>query len=294
MRYFLWLKKISSRIGLSLLILFSAALCTAQEYPKNTQQLFNHRYQTPIIYLAVAANFKSTLHKLVDSFLSQHPDIDKKQLSIISGSTGALYAQITQGAPFDIFFAADTLRPEQLLINNHSANQQYYTYAYGQLALAFRAIKEKNFCKKNIDTLFELNNLITHLPHSRQATLAIANPTTAPYGASAEALMSRLDKLFSRYRLVKGKNILHTQQLLLNGNANLAILSTAQAKHPAMIDYEFCTINQALYMPIEQAMIRLKKTENNDDKAYLTNAFFNFIKTQQAKKIITLSGYLTD
>lgn len=298
MRYFLWLKKtsltIALRIGLSLLLLCSTVLCLAQENPKNTPQLFDHRHQTPIIYLAVAANFKSTLHKLVDSFLLQHPDINKKQLSIISGSTGALYAQITQGAPFDIFFAADTLRPKQLLINNHSANQQYHTYAYGQLALVFKAIQGKSVCKKNIDTLFELNQLIAQLPPSRQATLAIANPTTAPYGASANALISRLDKSFSRYRLVKGKNILHAQQLLLNGNANLAILSTTQAKHPIMADYQFCTINKAFYTPIEQAMVSLKDTTSNDDKAYLTNAFFNFIKTQQAKKIITLSGYLTD
>ena len=293
MRHFFWLKKSSLAISLSLFILGSTKLCAAQENKQISDPLFNQDTQGSFIYLAVAANFKSTLQLLVHRFLLQHPSINKNQLIIISGATGALYAQITQGAPFDIFFAADTLRPTQLLEKNYAINGTYHSYAYGKLALAFKAKQEKTLCDKPINSTHALKELLQQLPPSPNLTLATANPTTAPYGQAAQALINKLGESVSQYRVVRGKNILHTQQLLLNSNVDLAILAAAQAKHPAMAEHPFCTINQSLYSPIEQAMVIIKQANRTAQDNHLTKIFFDFITTDSAKKIVNANGYTT-
>lgn len=294
MLHFFWLKKSRLAISLRILILCSTKLCVAQETKNINSQLFNHEPQDSIIYLAVAANFKTTLQLLVNSFLLQQPNIHKNQLTIISGSTGALYAQITQGAPFDIFFAADTLRPKKLLENNYAINDTYHSYAYGKLALALKVKQETPLCNKTINSTSALKKFLQQLQSSSKPTLATANPTTAPYGESAQALINDLSELFSQYRIVRGKNILHTQQLLLNSNADLAILAAAQAKHPAMADYQFCIISQSLYTPIEQAMVIIKQAKRTAKGDYLTKKFFDFIKTDSAKLIVSANGYSTN
>lgn len=291
---FFWLKKTSLTISLSIFFLCLTKLCAAQETKKANDPLLNIDTQDSIIYLAVAANFKSTLQLLVNSFLLQHPEINKKQLSIISGATGTLYAQITQGAPFDIFFAADSLRPTQLIEKNYASNETLHSYAYGKLALAFKAVHEQTLCNKSIKSSLAFKDLLKQLQPSSNPVLAIANPATAPYGESAQSLINDLSEPFAQYKIVRGKNILHTQQLLLNSNVDLAILAAAQAKHPTMANYQFCIINQSLYTPIEQAMVIIKQAERTAKGEYLTLEFFDFIKTDSAKIIISANGYATN
>ena len=93
---------------------------------------------------------------------------------------------------------------------------------------------------------------------------------------------------------MKGKNVLHAQQLLLNSNADLAILSAAQATHVAMDNYEFCLINKSLYTPIEQAMVIIKQDHRKNRQQHLLNQFFNFIKEEKAQSIILSNGYLNN
>jgi molybdate transport system substrate-binding protein len=299
--FFLWLKKIP-------LVVFSSALalCTTHSYAaseliSDTEQSFTRTEfidltsksdtQKDIIYLAVAANFKSTLKQLVSAFILEHPNIKEEQLKIISGATGALYAQIMQGAPFDIFFSADINRPHLLIENKHAENGTYYSYAYGQLIIAFPA-KEKKLCSNSISQPSELIEFLNHFQLQTKPTLAIANPTTAPYGLSANSLIDKAAEEFSKYRIVKGKNILHAQQLLLNSHADLAILSAAQANHTTMMDYDFCLIKQSLYTAIEQALVIIKQANRTKNQQYLIKQFFHFMKTEKAQTIILSNGYL--
>ena len=266
---FLWLKKISLIAFLSALtlcanLLHSAELHSAKKTADKTQplsdnHLSNIQSSKDIIYLAVAANFKSTLQQLVETFLLQQPNTNKHQLKIISGSTGALYAQITQGAPFDIFFAADSARPQLLIEKSYAEKTTLYNYAYGQLVLAFQT-NNKNTCDQTINRESTLIEFINTFQSPSKPTLAIANPATAPYGLSANTLISTSKENFSRYRIVKGKNVLHAQQLLLNSNADLAIITAAQAQHSAIINISYCLINPSLYPAIEQAMVIIQQT----------------------------------
>lgn len=296
---FLWLKKTSLIAFLSALTLCANHLQSAEKTIDNTEPLTNSRasdnhHSKDVIYLAVAANFKSTLQQLVENFLLAQPDTHKHQLKIISGSTGALYAQITQGAPFDIFFAADTERPYRLIEESYAEKASLYSYAYGQLAFAFKASK-KNICDQGIakkSSLVEfINNLQSPLISKSTPTLAIANPATAPYGLSANGLINESKDLFSRYRIVKGKNVLHAQQLLLNSNADLAIISAAQAQHATMKNINFCIINHSLYPAIEQAMVIIQQSKRTARQQKLVNQFSDFIKQEKAKSTISLNGY---
>lgn len=294
--FFLWLKKISLSAFFSALILctthaYAVAITTSNTSDSFTDSELESRRTDIVIYLAVAANFKSTLQQLINAFALKYPNIEKDQLKIISGATGALYAQIIQGAPFDVFFAADTKRPQLLIKKNHAKKDSYYNYAYGQLAFAFQA-RKKELCKNGIDSQNVLIEFINSYQPSSQPTLVIANPAIAPYGLSANRLIKQSEKAFSQYRIVKGKNVLHAQQLLLNNNVDLAILSAAQKKHTAMEDYEFCLINKSLYTPIEQAMVMIKKNQRTDSQQDLLNKFFDFIKQKKAQSIILSNGYL--
>ncbi|MFB1001724.1 MAG: molybdate ABC transporter substrate-binding protein [Pseudomonadales bacterium] len=302
----MWLKKTSliaflCAFTLCANLLHSAELHSAEKTadktgPLSDSHLFNSTLSSSypskeIIYLAVAANFKSTLQQLVEAFLLQQPNTSQHQLKIISGSTGALFAQITQGAPFDIFFAADTVRPQLLIEKSYAKKATLYSYAYGQLALAFQANK-KNICDKTINIHSTLIEFIDAFQSPSKPTLAIANPATAPYGLSANMLISTSEENFSRYRIVKGKNVLHAQQLLLNSNADLAIISAAQAQHSAMKNISYCLINPLLYPAIEQAMVIIQQDKRTDRHQQLIGEFFHFIKQEKAKSIITLNGYL--
>ena len=297
-QFFLWLKKLSLTAFLSALILCVTQTYAAEKITSNTGQAFtdsqlDNSHKDIVIYIAVAANFKSTLQQLVNAFALEQPNIKKKQLKIISGATGALYSQIIQGAPFDIFFAADTKRPLLLIEKKHVKKDSYYSYAHGQLILAFQA-QEQKLCDRSLNNKQSLIDFFNNFQASSKPTLAIANPAIAPYGRSANNIIKLSAKAFSRYRIVKGKNVLHAQQLLLNSNADLAILSAAQATHVAMDNYEFCLINKSLYTPIEQAMVIIKQDHRTSRQQHLLNQFFNFIKKERAQSIISSNGYLNN
>jgi len=305
---FLWLKKTMLIACLSALTLCANHLQSADHLqsenhlqsaektvgstdPIADSRVSKNHHSKDIIYLAVAANFKSTLQQLVEHFLLEQPDSNKYQLKIISGSTGALYAQITQGAPFDIFFAADTARPKLLIEKSYAKKASLYSYAYGQLALAFQA-NNKNTCDQTINRESTLIEFISAFQSPSKPTLAIANPATAPYGFSANSLIHRSKDIFSRYRIVKGKNVLHAQQLLLNSNADLAIISAAQAQHATMKNIHFCIVDHSLYPAIEQAMVIIQQDKRTTRQQKLINEFSHFIKQEKAKSIISVSGYL--
>ena len=141
--------------------------------------------------IAVAANFTPVLKKLLPEF-HQQTNIDTQ---IISGATGALFLQISHGAPFDLFIAADSARPAKLEQLGLTLVNSRQTYALGQLAL----------WSTNSST--QLSDLSSELKKSSQR-FAIANPTTAPYGKAAKETLAHLG-LWQYYKdkLIQGINV---------------------------------------------------------------------------------------
>lgn len=222
--------------------------------------------------VAVAANFAGPAQKIAAEFEKQtgHKAI------IATGSTGKFYAQIINGAPFDILLAADDETPAKLEKEGHSVAGSRYTYAIGKLVLwsAKPAI---------------VDNKAEVLKNGGFNHLAIANPKVAPYGAAAVETMKALgvyDALQSK--LVMGENIAQTHQFVATGNATLGFVALSQVLKDGKIEGSYWTVPEKLYTPIRQDAALLNKGKDNKAAA----AFLDFLKTNKAAKDIILSyGY---
>jgi molybdate transport system substrate-binding protein len=204
--------------------------------------------------IAVAANFKATLEVLIDA-LAQSDPASQSNYQLVSGSTGVLFAQISAGAPFDLFLAADSARPEALHNQNRFSRHLPKVYAQGRLALW---IPNRDVPWAAVLATFEGN-------------LALANPALAPYGAAASALLAL--PLFQRApRRVQGNNV---------HQAYLAQL--IQAKVPPD---QYYLPPQTQYPAITQKRILL-----SDHPA--AHALDQFLATSRAAAIIKQAGYHT-
>jgi len=215
--------------------------------------------------VAVASNFFNTMQKLSESFEKS----SGHQLLLNSGSTGRHYAQIKNGAPFDVFFSADAIRPklleEQLLVKKGSR----FTYAVGRLALM------------SFDGSTE--NGLPSLTDSVVKRIAIANSRLAPYGAAAEQVFISLgyeEKI--KNKLVRGENINQAYQFVTSGNAQLGLVSYAQIIQAEQ--QSFWLVPSHLHEPIKQQAVII-----NDSNA--AQALFNYMRSEEALELIKAQGY---
>ena len=221
--------------------------------------------------VAVASNFLMPLKELSGQF----KESTGIKVVVISGSTGKLYAQIKQGAPFDILLAADSIRPELLEKEGIGVPGSRFTYAVGRLALW------------SADSTLPLKNDLQVLNHKNFRYLAIANPKTAPYGKAAEQVLRK--KGFweqIQNRLVRGENISQTFQFVMTGNADIGFIALSQLRKNQGRGFSWI-IPQEWHDPIRQQGILLKRAKTN--KA--ARQFLNFIKSNRIQKQIQSYGY---
>lgn len=222
--------------------------------------------------VAVAANFAAPVQKIAAEFEKQtgHKAI------IATGATGKFYAQIVNGAPFDILLAADDETPAKLEKEGQSVAGKRYTYAIGKLVLwsAKPAI---------VDDKAEV------LKRGGFDHLSIANPKVAPYGAAAVETMKALgvyDAL--QAKIVMGENIAQAHQFVATGNAPLGFVALSQVLKEGKIEGSYWIVPEKLYSPIRQDAVLLNKGKDNKAAA----AFLDFLKTNKAARDIILSyGY---
>jgi len=225
------------------------------------------------IKVAVASNFYPVMKEIVLQYESkQSQSSAHHKIVLISGSSGKHYAQIMNGAPFDIFFSADKVRPTLLEEKELSESGSRFTYALGRLVLwsSLDGFVEKYERLYNNDLRF----------------LAIANPKIAPYGIAArEALMSINLWEDLQSKLVRGENIAQTFQFVNSGNAKLGFISYSQLMNPNYpMGGSFWEVPQSMYKPIEQQVVLLKKSS-------LAKDFLSFIRSDESLSIISKYGY---
>jgi len=221
--------------------------------------------------IAVASNFLLPLKALSKNF----KESTGHKVVVISGSTGKLYAQIKQGAPFDILLAADSIRPELLEKEGVGVPGSRFTYAVGRLVLWSK------------DSKLPLKNDLQVLNHKNFRYLAIANPKTAPYGKAAEQVLRK--KGFweqIQNRLVRGENISQTFQFVMTGNADIGFIALSQLRKNQGLGFSWI-VPQEWHDPIQQQCILLKRAKTN--KA--AQQFLNFIKSNRIQKQIESYGY---
>jgi len=214
--------------------------------------------------LAVAANFTAVLEQLVTTFDPEQ----QHDISISSASTGVLYTQITRGAPFDIFFAADRARPERLEAEGLILPGSRRTYAIGQLALW-----QPKHAPQSVTDL---------LP----GRLAIANPDTAPYGLAAQQTL-QANGQWEPKRLVQGTNIAQAYQFVDSGNVDQGFVALSLLLQQQVPAKHWIAVPGHLHDPIEQQLVQLKRSENNP----LAERFLLFLSTPTARELIKQRGY---
>lgn len=223
--------------------------------------------------VAVASNFSIALKSLRLDF-KQRTGSD---FSISQASTGKLYAQIIYGAPYDLFFAADVKRADLLL--KKSLAFKSFIYAEGQLIF---------IVKKNSEFMCAVT-LKQALKISQNKKVAIANPKTAPYGLAAQQFLKASNEWVAlKPKLVRGENILQTFQFVTSGGVNAGFV--AKSLLIGSDDSEsYCQweVPKELHQPIKQKMIVLNRAKNNT----AAMLFYNYLKSDVAKKIIKESGY---
>jgi molybdate transport system substrate-binding protein len=224
------------------------------------------------VRVAVAANFTAPMKALAEVFERE----SGHRVVPAFGSTGALYAQIQNGAPFAVFLAADEERPRLLEEQGAAEPGTRFTYAVGQLALWSAKpgwVDERGAVLKS----------------GRFAKLAIANPRTAPYGAAAQAALETMGLAESlRPKLVFGQDIGQAFQFVLTGNAELGlvalsqVLASEQARGTA-----YWVLPQSLYPPLRQQAVLLARAR--DHRA--ARALIRFLHGAEARAMIREFGY---
>ncbi len=225
--------------------------------------------------VAVASNFYSTIKVIAEQFELKTTNSSGQQhkVILIPGSSGKHYAQIINGAPFDIFFSADTERARLLEQSERTESGTRFTYALGKLILW-----------SPMDNYVDLKGEVLKSKDFRY--LAIANPKLAPYGKAAEEVLKSLN-IWSGLgeRLVRGENIAQTFQFVSSGNAKLGFVAHSQIKSSDLsISGSFWEVPQSIYRPIEQQAVLLRDSS-------LAREFLSFVKSDESLSIIYESGY---
>lgn len=221
------------------------------------------------LHLAAASNFAPVLERLGPRFeaLSGH------RLVVSYGSSGTLYAQIRNGAPFAVLLSADAERPRRLEEQGLAVPGSRFVYARGRLVLWSPAA-------------VPLDGGGAALGRGGFRHLAIANPRTAPYGAAARQVLERLGHWDAvQDRLVQGENIAQTWQFVASGNAELGFVSRSQLGAEA--EGLVWEVPPELYDPIEQQAVLLERGRVNP----AATAFLAFLQSAEARDVIRASGY---
>ncbi|MDZ4103540.1 MAG: molybdate ABC transporter substrate-binding protein [Hydrogenophaga sp.] len=222
--------------------------------------------------VAVAANFAEPVRAIAQVL---HKTTGHT-LKITLGSTGRLYAQIRNGAPFDVLLAADTRAPEQLEADGLAQPGSRFTYATGKLVLW-----SANAAK--------VDGQGAVLKGDGFRKLAIANPKTAPYGAASVEAIDKLGLTAALTpKLVQGESIGQTYNFAVTGNAEIAFVAMSQVLEGGRLKGgSMWVVPQNLYAPIRQDAVLLKTGANNE----AAKALMKLLQSPDIKTLIRSYGY---
>lgn len=225
--------------------------------------------------VAAAADLKFALDDLVAEFQAKNPTI---KVNVTYGSSGNFFAQLQNGAPFDLFFSADIGYPQKLAVAGLGADE-IFLYAAGRIVVWVPKDSPLDVGKLGIKALLDPSIL----------RIAVANPKQAPYGRAAVAAMKTLhvyDQVAGR--LVYGENIAQTEQFVQSGAADIGILALSLALAPQMRDAgRFWQIPLDAYPRMQQAGLILKSTKNLET----SRLFRDFVLGDHGREVLKRYGF---
>ena len=221
------------------------------------------------VTVAVASNFSRAAAEISAKFAGE----TGITVRISNGSTGKLYTQILNGAPFDIFLAADAERPILLEQSGHAVAGSRTTYAEGALVL-WSSVED---------------DCLAALRDERGGHVALANPVTAPYGKAAIEYLSAegIWDSVSR-RAVYGENINQALQFVATGNAAIGFIAKSQLAAPQLPEAA-CTweLPSSSHSSLEQQAVLLARAADNE----AAQRFLDYLGSEAAREILARHGY---
>jgi molybdate transport system substrate-binding protein len=219
--------------------------------------------------IAAASDLKFALDEINTAFTNRDAGC---LIKATYGASGSLFAQIENGAPFDIFLSADTNYPHRLVENGHATN--FFLYAEGHLALWALNSSKLDVEKLGLKALLD--------PSVRK--IAIANPAHAPYGRAAVAALKdagiyeRITSLF-----VLGENIAQTAQFVQSGGADIGILALSVVRSPPMRD-------KGRHFEIPSALLQGGVVVRRSKNPAAANVYCAFLTNSEARAIFARYG----
>src|SRR5262249_47061216 len=225
------------------------------------------------LQVAAASDLQTALPVVAGGFEQER----RCEVVVTFGSSGTFFAQIQNGAPFDVFLSADIDYPRQLERAGHAEPGSLYPYATGRLVLWTRR-----------DSGIDLRGGLAVLASPGVRRVAIANPDHAPYGRAAVAAL-RHEGLYERVqaKLVRGENVSQAAQFVQSGNADVGVLALSRALAPTLASVgAYVEIPESFHPPIEQAAIVVAASRQ---KA-LARQFIEFLKRTESREALQAHG----
>lgn len=200
------------------------------------------------VTIAAAADLKFAMDEIVAAYKRGQPD---DTVEVIYGSSGKFYAQIQQGAPYDLFFSADIAYPRELVAAGFAASE-VIPYAIGHIVLWSAQLDATKMT-------------LASLTDPEITRIAIANPKHAPYGKRAEEAL-RAAGLWEKVesKLVYGENIAHAAQFVQSGNAEVGVIALSLALSPTLASSGgYWLVPESLHQPLEQGFIITSRAQAN-------------------------------
>lgn len=247
----------TNKLCLTLFLFVSVSLCCAQNITVAAASDLQFAFQD------VAARFEKT---------------SGKQVKLIFGSSGNFFAQIQNGAPFDLFFSADLDYAKKLDAAGLAEPGSLYEYATGKIVL-WAPQQSQADVKRGLTVLLD--------PAIKK--IAIANPEHAPYGRAAVAALQH-EKVYDQVagKFVMGENISQTATFVISGSADIGIVALSLALAPALKDKgKYQEIPADDYPPIEQAAVILKSSQQKET----ARAFLAFVKSPELVNLLKTYGF---
>lgn len=223
--------------------------------------------------IAVASNFHSTAKEIASRFTAS----TGTAVRLSTGSTGKLYAQIVNGAPYDIYLAADAERPELLEESGEAVTGSRITYAMGSLVLwsADPSLADRD-CRDSLE-------------RGDFRKLAIANPKTAPYGSAAQEFLQQAGLLAAtESKLVFGENISQTLNFVATGNATLGLIAASQAASELPVSATCSwSVPPELHSELHQQAVILTASKN----VATAREFMGFLQSAEIRALLEKQGY---
>lgn len=224
--------------------------------------------------VAAAADLQPVITEIAARFEKQ----SGVKVKLSFGSSGNFFAQVQNGAPYDLFFSADVDYPAKLQRAGLIAPGSLYRYATGKIAL---------WAPKG--SAIDVGKGLSFLADNNVQKIAIANPSHAPYGRAAEAALKSAgvwDDVSSK--LVMGENIAQTAQFVQSGNADIGILALSLVLTPAMKDRgKYFIVPQTFYPPLQQAAVILKSSQYKE----LAAKFLEYMKSGESRSLLQQYGF---